>query len=125
MKGPGAWVARALGISLPAGQGLFFITSVAAIWVAASFIVQDIEEAGVHPAVLTYTANSLFAIYLPIYYLKEWLAKRFPRQDRSPTDGEAQSLVLGPAKEGPDGPPEAQPRHQILRAALVVCGAAG
>ncbi|KAL4535240.1 hypothetical protein Ndes2437A_g05967 [Nannochloris sp. 'desiccata'] len=42
---------------------------VATIWVVASFAVQGIESSGVHPAVLTFFANSLFALYLPIYWI--------------------------------------------------------
>ena len=41
--------------------GLAFIFTVALIWVAASFVVQGIEDAGVDAAVLTFIANSLFA----------------------------------------------------------------
>jgi hypothetical protein len=49
--------------------GLCFILAVAVIWVVASFVVQDIESTGAHPLVLTYVANSLFAIYVPLYFL--------------------------------------------------------
>lgn len=56
--------------------GLAFILAVALIWVAASFFVQGIEERGAHPAVLTFVANSLFAIYVPVYYLNLRLRRR-------------------------------------------------
>lgn len=49
--------------------GLTFILIVSLIWVLASYIVKGIEASGAHPAVLTLVANSLFAIYLPIYWL--------------------------------------------------------
>jgi solute carrier family 35 protein F5 len=49
--------------------GFSFILAVATIWVVASFAVQGIESSGVHPAVLTFFANSLFALYLPIYWI--------------------------------------------------------
>lgn len=37
--------------------------------VLASFLVQDLESEGLNPFLLTYIANSLFIIYLPLYYL--------------------------------------------------------
>eukprot|EP00887_Chlorella_sp_A99_P006449 scaffold3.g6449.t1 len=68
-----AWADRALeALALRDRRrllGLSFILAVAVIWVLASFIVQDIERTGVSPAVLTFIANSLFSLYLPIYYL--------------------------------------------------------
>lgn len=47
--------------------GLACIAAVAAIWAGASFVVQDIEAAGVPAFALTYVANSLFTLYLPLY----------------------------------------------------------
>jgi hypothetical protein len=47
--------------------GLACIVTVAAIWAGASFVVQDIEAAGVPAFALTYVANSLFTLYLPAY----------------------------------------------------------
>ncbi len=46
--------------------GLCFVFCVAVIWVAASFLVQDLENDGINPFVLTYIANSLFIVLLPI-----------------------------------------------------------
>lgn len=43
-------------------------------------MVQGIEERGAHPAVLTFVANSLFAVYVPIYYLNlRWRRRRQQR----------------------------------------------
>lgn len=56
--------------------GLTFIVAVALIWVAASFFVQGIQERGAHPAVLSFVANSLFAVYVPVYYLNLRLRRR-------------------------------------------------
>ncbi len=40
-------------------------------------MVQGIEERGAHPVVLTFVANSLFAIYVPVYYLNlRWRRRR-------------------------------------------------
>jgi hypothetical protein len=47
--------------------GLGCIAAVATIWAGASFVVQDIEAAGVPAFALTYVANSLFTLYLPAY----------------------------------------------------------
>lgn len=64
-----AFWARALPLGDPRKLlGLSFVLAVAIIWVLASFVVQGIEERGAHPAVLTLVANSLFALYLPVYW---------------------------------------------------------
>ncbi|KAL0027748.1 hypothetical protein WJX77_002727 [Trebouxia sp. C0004] len=47
-------------------SGLSFVFCVAVIWVAASFLVQDLEREGINAFVLTYIANSLFILLLPI-----------------------------------------------------------
>lgn len=59
--------------------GLFFIFVVALIWVLASFIVQEIEGEGLDPFVLTYIANSLFIVLLPVHYLRTTLQRRADR----------------------------------------------
>ena len=46
--------------------GLCFVLSVAVIWVAASFLVQNLEGRGINAFVLTYIANSLFIILIPV-----------------------------------------------------------
>jgi hypothetical protein len=46
--------------------------------VLASFLVQDLESGGLNPFLLTYIANSLFIIYLPIQYLCHRLGARKP-----------------------------------------------
>ena len=43
--------------------------STAPCQVLASFLVQDLESGGLNPFLLTYIANSLFIIYLPIQYM--------------------------------------------------------
>jgi solute carrier family 35, member F5 len=78
--------------------GFSFILTVATIWVVASFAVQGIESSGVHPAVLTFFANSLFALYLPIYWVSLKIQKHrgyaptavvssSPRQQQQEADG--------------------------------------
>lgn len=46
--------------------GLMYIIAVAAIWIAASFIVQSVVDSGVSPFLITYICNSLFVVYIPI-----------------------------------------------------------
>lgn len=46
--------------------GLIYIIAVASIWIAASYIVQSVVDAGVSPFLITYICNSLFVIYIPI-----------------------------------------------------------
>lgn len=46
--------------------GLVYIVAVAAIWIAASYLVQSVVDAGVSPFLLSYICNSLFLVYLPI-----------------------------------------------------------
>ena len=58
--------------------GLGFILLVSTIWVIASFLVQGIESAGIHPVVITFVSNSLFSIYFPVYWLGLYLKHRSP-----------------------------------------------
>ena len=46
--------------------GLLFIIAAAVIWVLASFVVQQVEDEGLSPFLLSYIANSLFIVYLPL-----------------------------------------------------------
>lgn len=50
--------------------GLLLIFTVAVIWIAASFIVQSIEET-LHPFLLTFFCNLLFLIYIPLSLLQQ------------------------------------------------------
>lgn len=53
--------------------GLVYILCVAAIWIAASFVVQSVVDAGVSPFLITYICNSLFVIYIPIFEIGRYL----------------------------------------------------
>eukprot|EP00252_Welwitschia_mirabilis_P003134 TRINITY_DN1321_c0_g1_i1.p1 TRINITY_DN1321_c0_g1~~TRINITY_DN1321_c0_g1_i1.p1 ORF type:complete len:330 (-),score=36.31 TRINITY_DN1321_c0_g1_i1:579-1568(-) len=57
--------------------GIIFIIAVALIWIAASFVVQSVVDAGVSPFLITYMCNSLFVIYIPIvefgYLFESWI----------------------------------------------------
>lgn len=69
--------------------------------VLASFLVQDLESEGLNPFLLTYIANSLFIIYLPLYYLAVRLKShtRDIRCARSPcTSMVGDSLILQRAR---------------------------
>ena len=46
--------------------GSCFVFTVAVIWVAASFLVQNLEQQGINPFLLTYIANSLFIVLIPV-----------------------------------------------------------
>ncbi|KAG0451218.1 hypothetical protein HPP92_026551 [Vanilla planifolia] len=46
--------------------GLSYIFAVAIIWIAASYTVQSVVDAGVSPFLVTYICNSLFLIYIPL-----------------------------------------------------------
>lgn len=53
--------------------GLIYIIAVASIWIAASFVVQSVVDAGVSPFLITYICNSLFVIYIPIAEIVHYL----------------------------------------------------
>ena len=53
--------------------GLIYIVAVAVIWIAASFVVQSVLDAGVSPFLITYICNSLFVIYIPIVEIGRYL----------------------------------------------------
>ncbi|OVA01599.1 Solute carrier family 35 member SLC35F1/F2/F6 [Macleaya cordata] len=47
--------------------GLIYIFAVASIWVAASFVVQSVIDAGASPFFITYICNSLFVVCIPVF----------------------------------------------------------
>ncbi|XP_050367182.1 thiamine-repressible mitochondrial transport protein THI74 [Argentina anserina] len=53
--------------------GLVYIFAVASIWIAASFVVQSVVDAGVSPFLVTYVCNSLFVIYIPLVEVGRYL----------------------------------------------------
>ncbi|CAJ1796681.1 unnamed protein product [Sphenostylis stenocarpa] len=53
--------------------GLVFIFAVATIWIAASFVVQSVVDAGVSPFLITYVCNSLFVVLIPIVEIGRYL----------------------------------------------------
>nr|ACU22694.1 unknown [Glycine max] len=55
------------------GLGLVYIFAVATIWIAASFVVQSVVEAGVSPFLVTYICNSLFVVLIPIVEIGRYL----------------------------------------------------
>ncbi|RWR96580.1 solute carrier family 35 member F5-like protein isoform X1 [Cinnamomum micranthum f. kanehirae] len=52
--------------------GLGYILAVATIWIAASYIVQSVVDAGVSPFLVTYICNSLFVIYVPVVEISRY-----------------------------------------------------
>lgn len=59
------------------GLGLTYIVSVAIIWIAASFVVQSVVDAGVSPFLITYICNSLFVVYIPLVEIGRYLEDRY------------------------------------------------
>nr|CAN74056.1 hypothetical protein VITISV_001016 [Vitis vinifera] len=53
--------------------GLIYIVAVASIWIAASYVVQSVVDAGVSPFLITYICNSLFVIYIPLVEIGRYL----------------------------------------------------
>lgn len=53
--------------------GLMYLFAVATIWIAASFVVQSVVEAGVSPFLITFICNSLFVVYLPLFEIGRYL----------------------------------------------------
>ena len=60
--------------------GLLCIVCVALIWVVASFVVQEVEDEGLHPFLLSYIANSLFVVYLPLHFLASKATPQRPKR---------------------------------------------
>ena len=50
-------------------KGITCTVTAAVIWVLASFIVQKVEDQGLSPFILSYIANSLFVVFLPLDYV--------------------------------------------------------
>lgn len=57
--------------------GLFYILAVATIWIAASFVVQSVVDAGVPPFLITYICNSLFLVYIPLVEIGRFMEDRY------------------------------------------------
>ncbi|XP_009785282.1 thiamine-repressible mitochondrial transport protein THI74-like [Nicotiana tabacum] len=57
--------------------GLVYILTVASIWIAASFVVQSVVDAGVSPFLVTYICNSLFVIYVPLIEIIRFLEDKY------------------------------------------------
>lgn len=53
--------------------GLIYLFAVATIWIAASFVVQSVVDAGVSPFLITFICNSLFVVYLPLFEIGRYL----------------------------------------------------
>lgn len=58
-------------------MGLVYIITVASIWIAASFVVQSVVDAGVSPFLVTYLCNSLFVVYIPLIEIVRFLEDKY------------------------------------------------
>ncbi|PKA48688.1 hypothetical protein AXF42_Ash018505 [Apostasia shenzhenica] len=76
--------------------GIGYIIAVAAIWIAASYIVQSVVDAGISPFLLSYICNSLFVVYIPIVeiarYFEDSVSNLLEKKDNKPYIQEAGSL---------------------------------
>eukprot|EP01025_Chloroclados_australasicus_P050045 TRINITY_DN5716_c0_g1_i1.p2 TRINITY_DN5716_c0_g1~~TRINITY_DN5716_c0_g1_i1.p2 ORF type:complete len:388 (+),score=33.72 TRINITY_DN5716_c0_g1_i1:23-1165(+) len=100
--------------------GLVFVFLVALIWQLASYIVQSIESQGLSPFILTYLANSLFIILLPIAKLKYvWrYACNYKRQAPQPVD---EVVLIESAVSNQSGTGDKEfDEWQTIKSALVV-----
>lgn len=91
------------------GLGLTYIVAVSAIWIAASFVVQSVVDAGVSPFLITYICNSLFVIYIPLVEIGRYLEDNngglfFWRSDKGSSLQELgqseKAILLGESDEG-------------------------
>ncbi|XP_055808130.1 thiamine-repressible mitochondrial transport protein THI74-like [Solanum dulcamara] len=57
--------------------GLVYIITVASIWIAASFVVQSVVDAGVSPFLVTYLCNSLFIVYIPLVEIVRYIEDKY------------------------------------------------
>ncbi|GAV62070.1 DUF914 domain-containing protein [Cephalotus follicularis] len=79
--------------------GLIYIVAVAIIWIAASYVVQSVVDAGVSPFLITYICNSLFVIYIPIVEIGRYLGENhgsvlFWRNKTNQELGESEQTIL-------------------------------
>lgn len=63
--------------------GVSYIIAVATIWIAASYIVQSVVDAGISPFLITYICNSLFVVYLPIVEVARFFDHSNEEDDRT------------------------------------------
>lgn len=67
--------------------GIALIVCVSAIWLSSSFIVKDLENnAATSPFVITYLANALFVLLLPLAYLQRYFCRQQTQSTALQTD---------------------------------------
>lgn len=92
--------------------GLVYIVAVAAIWIAASYIVQSVVERGVSPFLITYICNSLFIIYIPLAEIARFFEDHVERtrlpgndtiknENSAPQSGDIECVTLLPRRSHP------------------------
>lgn len=81
--------------------GLVYIITVASIWIAASFVVQSVVDAGVSPFLVTYLCNSLFIVYIPFIEIVHFLEDKYGtvlfwrnNKDNTSDSPESEEVVL-------------------------------
>ncbi|KAK8694092.1 hypothetical protein V6N13_071653 [Hibiscus sabdariffa] len=103
------------------GLGLVYIFAVAAIWIASSFVVQSVVDAGVSPFLVTYICNSLFIVYIPLVEIGRYLedncgsllsrinSRSSPSQELRESE---QAILLGEGVLGADGSSQFSPAEE-------------
>ncbi|XP_055813012.1 thiamine-repressible mitochondrial transport protein THI74 [Solanum dulcamara] len=79
--------------------GLVYIITVASIWIAASFVVQSVVDAGVSPFLVTYLCNSLFVVYIPLIEIVRFIEDKygsslFWRNNKNTTLQDSEDAIL-------------------------------
>lgn len=80
-------------------MGLVYIITVASIWIAASFVVQSVVDAGVSPFLVTYLCNSLFVVYIPLIEIVRFIEDKygsslFWRNNKNTTLQDSEDAIL-------------------------------
>ncbi|CAA6662572.1 unnamed protein product [Spirodela intermedia] len=127
--------------------GLVYIVAVAAIWIAASYIVQSVVDGGVSPFLITYICNTLFIIYIPLAEITRFVedhveGTRLPGNDKiknknsAPQSGDLECVNLLPRSHPQEEKPasaaashheEEEPaegrwnRTRVARVSLLIC----
>mmetsp|Transcript_42545 Transcript_42545/g.70997 ORF Transcript_42545/g.70997 Transcript_42545/m.70997 type:complete len:422 (-) Transcript_42545:50-1315(-) len=116
------------GITVNQLIGYTFILIVALVWVAASFIVQEIVSDGIPPFVLTYICNSMFVLYLPVVeFGSTWaFLTRITTRGAAGDDADEDTLLEEVGAPDSTEPPEVESlprytRYETARAALIIC----
>ena len=121
-----------------AAMGWLLMLFVAVNWVVFSYVVKFVQAEGFPPFMVTYLANSLFVVFLPLHLLRARRRRGAAGAVAAPEGEEEEAVGMlagpgggggwgGPAKGGAPGPAApakpAFPARDTLRAAAAICPA--